>query len=379
MTSHKVANLAAWDAAVLDARRMVTRAQKCRAYQFCDGFDNYSTLSNLWETVSGSATIGTSYRRFAPPSGCPGQGLYLTSGSYARRNLQSNQAALIGKAGYKQLGAPTSVTQIFGFYDAGTNQVAICCTISGAIAAYGGWNHVSGDILLGQSGPGLIFPGDYYGIEAEITFNPSSGAITVWLDGDEVLNISTVNTAFSGDAYANQLQINDSGSGNPGAYFDDVRVWDSTGSTQNAPIGAGLLDSRLITKLPSGAGALAQFTPNGASANWQCVDENPPDGDTTYVSGATAGLEDAYDMPSAGFTAAPVMTVARAYARKDDSNTRQLAVGVSSGGHSAVGATATLSSSYAFVDGSIADDPNTGSPPTAVAADAFQFFREEIA
>ena len=54
-------------------------------------------------------------------------------------------------------------------------------------------------------------------------------------------------------------------------------------------------------------------------------------------------------------------------------------VGVSSGGHSAVGATATLSSSYAFVDGSIADDPNTGSPPTAVAADAFQFFREEIA
>ena len=72
--------------------------------------------------------------------------------------------------------------------------------------------------------------------------------------------ISAVNTAFSGDAYANQLQVNDSGSGNPGAYFDDVRVWDSTGSTQNAPIGASLEDSRLITKLPSGAGALTQFS-----------------------------------------------------------------------------------------------------------------------
>lgn len=375
MRSHKVHNLAAWDAAVLDARRLVARAQACRAYQDADGFDNYNTLSQRWETISGSPSISTAYRRFAPPSGCPGQGLYLPAGAYAQKNMQSNQATLILKCAYYGLGTPSSQNQIMGTYDNNTSQVAVVWLSSGAIQAWGGYAHTGGNIVLGGTGPGVIAPNRWFGVEIEIT-HAASGSVTVWVNGVEVLALTGVATNFSGNSYAGQVRLAESL--NVGAYFDDYRVWDNTGSTQNAPIGTGLQDSRIITKMPSGAGALTQFTPNGASANWQCVDDNPPDGDTTYVSGSTASLEDAYAAPAAGFSAAPVMVVARAYARKDDAGTRVLAAGFDSSGNTSVGTHVTLGSSYAFVDGCIPDDPNTSALWTAAGADAAQILIEEI-
>lgn len=378
MTSHKVANLRAWDAATLDARRLVARAHKCRAYQDCDGFDHYNTASLRWSVFGTAPTIGTAYRRFAPPSGLPGQGLYRPSGTYLQRPLLSAQQTLIGKISYCPLAYPSTVAGIMGFYpSSGSNLTALVWNSAGEVQLWTSFQSPY-DALLVSSGPGVLAPNGYYGIEWIVTLSTTAtGSVQVWVDGTEVLNATGIVTQPTGYNYATSVQLFDNGG--PAAYADDYRVWDNTGTTQCAPIGTSLQDSRLITKLPSGAGALAQFTPNGASANWQCVNTNPPPGDTTYVSGATAGLQDAYDTPSAGFTAAPVMVVARANARKDDSNTRQLAVGVDSGGHTAVGATATLNSTYAFVDGCIPDDPNTSAPWTAVGADGAEFYMDEIA
>src|SRR5579859_4573486 len=69
MTSHKAANLTAWDAAVLDSRRLVARAQKCRGYQFWDGFDHYDSSHELWDAVNGTFSYSSTYARFAAPSG----------------------------------------------------------------------------------------------------------------------------------------------------------------------------------------------------------------------------------------------------------------------------------------------------------------------
>jgi hypothetical protein len=84
---------------------------------------------------------------------------------------------------------------------------------------------------------------------------------------------------------------------------------------------------RKLTKLSVGAGDLAGFTPNGAVANWQCVKDNPPDGDTTYVSSTAVATQDSYGMGNALLSAAPTMVLARAFARQDDSG-RSLDVGV---------------------------------------------------
>jgi hypothetical protein len=366
-----------WDRAVRDANALcaaVRRRENPRLYQFCDGFDNYNSASILYETVSGTPVYSSSYARFAAPAGLPGQGVYLSSG-YIQKNMQSNQATLIAKVAYRALSTPSSFTSILGFLDGNSSafQVAVGWNNAGAIEAINGYQHVGGGTVIATSAPGVIGPLQWFAVEVLLTVNGASGVLQVWVNGAEVLNLISLNTQFTSNAWANQVRLADST--NPGAYFDDFRVWDNTGSTQNAPIGSGF-DSRLLTKLPSGAGGLTQWTPNGASANWQCVDDNPPDGDTTYVS-STSTNYDSYALPSAGIVVPPFMVVARSYYRKDDANTRTFQNGVRSGTSDALGATFTAGSSYAFVDSCIPNDPATSAPWTAAGADAAQHLKYE--
>jgi hypothetical protein len=347
-------------------------------YQFADGFDNYNTLSQLWQFTAGSPVIGSAYKRFAPPSGLAGQGLYLPSGAYARRNMISNQSTVIGKVAYYATATPTgSGAEIMGFPDANTGgyQTALVWTPAGALELWTAW--ASPYLTLRAStAPGIIAPNSYNGIEMLLTISTAAaGIVQVWVNGLEVMNVTGIITAPTSSGYVNQIQISD---GSIGCYYDDVRLWDSTGTTQNTPVGASLQDTRLITVLPAGPGAFTQFTPNGAAANWQCTDDNPPDGDTTYVSGSTAGLQDAYAMQNPLLTVSPLMVVGRSYARKDDSSTRSLGVGAASAGVGSLGPTTALASTYGFVDGCIPNDPSTGVPWTAAGANAAQHYKEEI-
>ncbi len=60
--------------------------------------------------------------------------------------------------------------------------------------------------------------------------------------------------------------------------------------------GEFLGDVRIVPLYPNGAGAASVWTPNGAGANYQCVQEHDPDDLTTYVSSATPGDVDDYQM-----------------------------------------------------------------------------------
>lgn len=368
----------AWDAAVLDAKRLVARAQKCQLYQDCDGFDDYTTASQRW-TVNGTApTYSSAYARFAPPSGLPGLGIYMPALSYMTRTLQSNQATLIGKVAYYPLayhGAGVGATAIMGFDNSNPNTLtALTFHASGAVQLWTQWQSPYA-VLRYASGPSVMSPLNWYGVEWLVTLDSSgAGVLKVWVNGFQLINASGLVTCPSGMTYGNRVWLADNSC--PGVYFDDFRVWDNTGSTQNAPLGT---DSRLVTKVPSGVGAATNFTPNGAAANWQCVDDIPPDDDTTYVSGAASGLIDSYAMPSAGFTAAPSMVVARSRVRKDDGATRSLNIGVSSSGAVGVGSSIVAGSTYANVDSCIALDPNTSAAWAAAAADAAQHYKQETA
>jgi hypothetical protein len=344
-------------------------------YQFCDPFDNYNTASQLYESVTGSIIYSSSFARFAPPAGLPGQGIKIASnGANIRKNMQSNQQTLIIKASFNfaTLGnSGPGGNPFMGVLDAGTYQWVLSVLVSGAILIS---QNGTGAIQI-QTGPGIIASGLWYSIEAAVTINGTSSTAQVWVNGFEVINATGLHCQASANAYGNQVALGDLAiDGLVNMLIDDFRVWDNTGSAQNAPLGT---DSRLVTKLPSAAGAFSGFTPNGAAANWQCVDDNPPDGDTTYVSSTTAGTEDAYTMPSAGFTAAPAMVVPRAYARKDDGTARTLDIGLLSSGTIGIANAFVMGSSYAFIDGCIPIDPHTSAAWTAAAADAAQFWQEE--
>jgi hypothetical protein len=254
------------------------------------------------------------------------------------------------------------------------------CIVSFANGSLGIIRSINGGTLIAQTGPGVVAANAWYGMEIEV---PVGSSVTgqIWVNGSQVLNVSGLNTQATSHAYGSQVWIgNLNNQLGAGVIMDDFRVWDNTGANMNAPVG---LDTRLVTKLPSGA-VTTSWTPNGSAANWQCEDDSPPDGDTTYTSNASTPSYETYSMISAGFTAAPVMVVARSMVRKDDGATRTMQNGAwrGSGGYSGYGSgtgSFTVGSTYQFFDCAVALDPGSGSAWTAATADAALFYKSETA
>jgi len=339
------------------------------AHQFSDGFDEYNSAAIAYSTVSGSITYSSSYARFAPPAGFPGQGVKVGNGAYAYYNLSSSQSTLIIRIAF-YVAALSGRASFLSLANSGTDRCNFFVQSSGAIGVRSG---LGSGTTLATTTPGLLTAGQWYGLEVEVAISTTVGAVTAWLNGVQILTASGLDFL---DTIVNQVGFGDLNTGGIGWYFDDFRVWDNTGSTQNAPTGT---DGRIITKLASGPGAFAQMTPNGAAANWQCTDENPPNAGTTYVSGATSGLVDSYAMPAAAFSAAPVMVVARSYVSKNDGGARSIEIGVDSAGTQGYGSTFVVGSSYAYIESCIALDPHTGAAWTAAGADAAQHCKQQTA
>jgi hypothetical protein len=209
----------------------------------------------------------------------------------------------------------------------------------------------------------------------QVTFSTTVGQVKCWLDGVQVINsAASLNTSQTGNAYANQVEIGAIGNTNQSMYTDYLRVWDATGSTQNAPIGT---DRQPVTKLPSGAGTNTNWTPNGLGTNHACVAVVPPNS-SDYVSANGSAVIDDYAMPSASLTTAPSQVVAVSYYQKDDAATRTYTNGVLSSGSAATGTTFTANSGLTWVQNCIPNDPATGIAWTAAGADAAHFYHEEV-
>ncbi len=343
------------------------------AYQVWDGFDNYNASTELWSAVNGTMSYSSSYCRFLTPSGLLGQGLKMASSSgsqWKQWNMVSNQATMIfGFAIY----LPTIATGLFiEFMDGGTYQCSLLITASGQIQLVAGGGGTYGGVLA-TSGPGVITAGTWHWIDISVTINNTTGAISLYVDqpagGVAILTASGLNNRGSSNNYMNAFRIGDITAVFQGIQFDDFHAHDTTGSAPNAILG----DSRIYTKNANGAGYATNWTPNGASANWQCVDDSPPDGDTSYNSSNTPGAIDGYAVPSAGFTVAPNGLVRRSYVRRDDAGPHTFQNGIRSGTTNALGAAFTVPSSYAWTDCGTCyvNDPATGSPwASAAAADA---------
>jgi hypothetical protein len=348
------------------------------AYQFVDTFDHYNTAFltalGMYEAINGSPVISTAYARFPAIGSFPNQGCSLPSNTFLRKNLKSNQGTLIAFLSFGAIFMPLSgYTNVISFLDNGTYQVVLGVSASGALQ----FLNPAGTPIGPSSAIGLIAPSAMpnHGIEIKVVISNTAGSVQCWLDGSLVINSSaSLDTQLSANAYANQVQLGAAGTGSSLFYTDYLRVWDNTGSYQNAPVG---FDCRKLTKLDASAGFYTQWTANGAGTNYGCCNEASPDGDTTYVS--SAGLNfDSYGMGTSGLAGVPSMVAVKSYARKDDGATRTLQIGVRSGTSNGLLTAAMMGSTYAWVDGCISEDPaNPGHAPTAAAADAYQFLKFE--
>lgn len=130
-------------------------------------------------------------------------------------------------------------------------------------------------------------------IEIRVLINNVTGVVQVRIDGAQTIN-------FSGDT---QVGANDEilvvmWGASPAdgtyvcyGYYDDLAINSIHGIRNNSWPGLG----GIVGLVPTGVGNYTQLTPS-AGANWQAVNEVPPDDDGTYVENATIDQKDTYEM-----------------------------------------------------------------------------------
>jgi hypothetical protein len=254
------------------------------AYHLWDGFDDYDAAHELWPIVTGTVQYSSAYSRFPAPAGCVGQGARFLPGgpSWKQWNMASNQPTMIFcfPIFLPNLGGAGN-NRIMQFSDSNTVQCSLTTASNGQLGLIQSFN----GSLIASSAVGALTAGVQHWLAMLVTINNTTGAFQLFVDGVQVINASGLNNRSSANNFMNQFVIGDFSNTFNGMQVDDFHAHDITGSKPNAI----LSDSRIYTKLPTGQGFSTQFTPNGAGANWQCVDEQIPDDDVTYVSSNTPG------------------------------------------------------------------------------------------
>jgi len=133
----------------------------------------------------------------------------------------------------------------------------------------------------------------YKYIETHLVIHDTSGVCTVKIDGTQVINYSgDVCNGGAADIKVIRIGTNTGAATSySDAYYDDFVVNDTTGSYNNSWTGRGGIE--LLS--PNGAGNSTDLTAS-AGSNYECVDDVPPDDDTTYVYGSTQDNHDGYTL-----------------------------------------------------------------------------------
>ena len=327
------------------------------AFLFCEGFEtiNSSTYVGRWDSGGGNVTRSTG--RFAQYSGL------LQSGGALTKTLATNYTTLIVGFAFKQDSYWTS-NPLLTLYDGTTAHVYLYTDASGHLVVKRG-----DGTTLDTSVLALPVNAWRY-IELKVTINNSSGVAVLQVDNTNWLNLTSQDTQNGGSAQINKIRIMATGFNQ--CYFDDLYIYDTSGSVNNDFAG----DSRIETVWPSGAGDTTQMSASTGS-NYACVDEDLHDSDSTYVYEPTAGDLDLYHFTNFATTGTIRGVQVTAVMRKDDAGTVEACIvnKVSSTvrDESDGMATMPLNSDYTFHPQVIENDPDTSAAWTFSALNGAQF------
>jgi hypothetical protein len=172
---------------------------------------------------------------------------------------------------------------------------------------------------LGTGTTVLVADRDYL-IEWRFTIHDTTGIVEVKLDGTTEITLTSQDTrndaAASGDLCDRIEFVEGPASG---VYFNDTIINSTTGSVNNSWVG-GLAIEALM---PTAAGDNTTLTPS-AGANWQNVDERPPNDVTDYNSHATVNNYDLYNIPSTQWTSVGFVDLVLR-AQKSDAGAKSIA------------------------------------------------------
>ena len=335
------------------------------AFLFCDSFDHYDTATQIakWNTVTNNAISACNGRRSS-------QSCRFTNGSanIIKVLTPGDNTIIVGVALKTANMNPFEIIQV---YQSGANQMCVALKADGALEVRR--SNKSGT-LLGTSAAGLVTTSTYGYIELKALISTTVGTAEVRFNGAVVLTLTGLNNAQAAVSTWNGVGSN--GAGSTTYDLDDFYVCDGTGA---APWNTYLGDIRVDHRMPTGVGTTTQWTPS-AGANWQCVDEVPPNGDTDYNSTTVLNNIDTFVVQDAPVVGAAILAVQQCtYMKKSDTGTVQVAPVVRSDGVDFVRPTVTLATAYAFGLEVLPTDPDTSAQWLEAAFNAAEFGYKRIA
>jgi hypothetical protein len=259
---------------------------------FCDGFDNYSSLTDLWDVAAGGIQLNGGNARtgigclFQPGFSGPTKVFQRVTRLLVCTNWNSNA---------------TGSVMAFCNFDANGGQQGE--TLNLVVNNSLGLDVITGPTrlftLLATSAVGIVRLNSYNNLAMEANCAAAPlGFVNVWCNGVQVIAVTGIAT--------NHIQLPNSltldgcrllgPGGLPTLFVDDVYMLDT--SNPSAPNSTFLGALRLFTLGPT-ANAAVSWIPN-ANTNWQQVSEVPPDGDTSFVSSGSVGDQDQYIYPIGG-------------------------------------------------------------------------------
>jgi len=255
---------------------------------YCDGFENYGVQADFagYLTSGGvSAFLGT-----GRDAGSGSSIRLLLSTNTLVRSIVNSVSGVTG-FGFKYNTAPVITDWFAELREVGASggdHLLLYLTSSGQLQVRRGgttlgtsvrtlaedvWNYIEWRWLIDNAAG-----------ETQIKVNGKSGG---WI------NLSSQDTNNGGSDFVDAVALKGSENFSGRPYdFDDWYILDLLGG---APGNTFLGDSIVETLNPSGAGAEAQWTPS-AGVPFQNVDEETPDGDTTFNSSAVVGDDDRHAM-----------------------------------------------------------------------------------
>lgn len=326
---------------------------------FCDSFDSYNTaqIARKYIVTGIAPTIGSANGRFA-------NGMVLTAGTIRNTGvpIPAVTTVIVG-FGVKITDMPVaSNLRLLEFREGIINHIGILLDNTGALLVNRGvLNGSPGNgTNLGISASGILGTGGFTYLEVKVVVHDTTGSVVIRANGIVVLTLTGIDTRDAGTGIINEVAFGSSGTSTTTSVactVDDFYVCDNTGAINNDFLG----DTRVQAILPDGAGNYTQLTPS-AGSNFDCVNENPANDDTDFVSSITAGQKDSYTLAPIALLTATIFGVAvNLISRKEDAGPRTERSLVRSSGVDAVGAIVAPGVTYLNVQQIFELDPSAAS------------------
>jgi hypothetical protein len=270
----------------------------------------------------------------------------------------SNETELIVGCALKNISA--GVISPIRFRAGGSNQVTFQWDGGSVLNALNG----STKIAFGKTN----FKTDkWFYVEMRVLISNTVGEVEMYINGVQEFSETGLDTQATGDAFVNEIAFG--GALGQSCAIDDIYIIDTNGSTNNTFLG----ERRVEALLANGVGSNADWTPS-AGANWENVDDDPADDDTTYNHTDTTTNTDTFAFTDLSIITQDINGVQiNALQRKEDVGSRGLASVTVSGATTEVGATKFVTDEYQYNYEIEELNPNTSTDWTPTTFNAAEF------